>query len=160
MALRMIEIILPQGYKNVALELIGSKQPIDFWEEEIGDKQTRLKILLQMENTEAMMDLFDSSGELLHAEDGVIYTYTELTNLAESWYESSYEIGTHWKERHILPLAPEAATMTAVFEYKARQKSGEVWIGSHVFTGVFIKKGDAWKLIHGHESTVPSSQPE
>jgi len=59
MSLRLIEIILPQGYKNVALELISSKQAIDFWEEEIGDKQTRLKILLLMEKTESMMDALE-----------------------------------------------------------------------------------------------------
>ncbi len=56
MALRMIEIVLPQGYRNVAVELIRGKEPLDFWEEEIGEGQTRIKILLPMEKTESMMD--------------------------------------------------------------------------------------------------------
>ena len=56
--------------------------------------------------------------------------------------------------------APEAATMTGIFRFEARQQSGEVWQQRRVFTGVFIKRGDAWKVIHGHESTVPSSQTE
>ena len=59
MALRMIEIVLPPGYKNVAVELISSQKPLDFWEEEISDEQTRIKILLLSEKTESMMDALE-----------------------------------------------------------------------------------------------------
>ncbi len=59
MALRMIEIVLPPGYLNVALELISSQKPLDFWEEEIGAEQTRIKILLLTEKTESMMDALE-----------------------------------------------------------------------------------------------------
>lgn len=59
MSLRLIEIVLPQGYKNVAVELISGKEPLDFWGEEIGEKQTRIKILLPTEKTGSMMDALE-----------------------------------------------------------------------------------------------------
>lgn len=56
---RMIEIVLPPGYKNVALELISSHKPLDYWEEEIGGNQTRIKVLLLTEKTGTMMDALE-----------------------------------------------------------------------------------------------------
>lgn len=110
-------------------------------------------------DAKAVIDLFDGSDELRHAENGVIFpSYAALVDFVKGWYETTIEMDHSWEERHVFPITPEAATMTGIFRYEARQKSGQVWAGRNVFTGVFIKRGDNWKLIHGHESAVPSPQ--
>ena len=111
-------------------------------------------------DAEAMLDLFDDSDELRHAENGVIFTYATLADFVRGWYETTDEMDLLLEERQVFPLAPEAATMTGIFRYEAKQRSGEVWAGRNAFTFVFIKRGDTWQVIHGHESPVPPPQPE
>ena len=59
MPLRLIEIILPQGYLNMAQELIQENDPLDFWKEEITEGQMRFKVLVPTEKTEQMMDALE-----------------------------------------------------------------------------------------------------
>ena len=136
-------------------------------EEKIDIKNTILDITNKWaeanrrRDANAVLDLFDDSDELRHAENGEIFpSYTALAEFVKGWYETTTEMDHSWEERDIFPITPEAATMTGTFRYEAKQKTGEVWTGRNVFTGVFIKRGDSWKLIHGHESAVPSSQTE
>ena len=111
-------------------------------------------------NASAVLDLFLDSEDLRHAENGVIFlSYAALAEFVNDWFGSTVEMDFSWQERHIVPLAADAATMTGVFEYEAKQKSGEVWSGSNVFTGVFVKRGGTWRLVHGHESSVPPQKP-
>jgi len=59
MPLRLIEIILPQGYLNVVEGLIQENDPLDFWKEEISEGQMRFKVLVPTEKTEPMMDALE-----------------------------------------------------------------------------------------------------
>ncbi|MDH4219004.1 MAG: TIGR00341 family protein [Candidatus Aminicenantes bacterium] len=59
MPLRLIEIILPEGYLNVAEGLIQENDPLDFWKEEITEGQMRMKVLVPTEKTEPMMDALE-----------------------------------------------------------------------------------------------------
>jgi ketosteroid isomerase-like protein len=111
-------------------------------------------------DADAVIGLFDDSDEMRHAENGVIFTYAALADFVGGWYDTTDEMDALLEEKHVFPLAPDAATMTGLFRFEAKQRSGEVWTGRRVFTFVFIKRGDAWKVIHGHESSVPSSQTE
>jgi ketosteroid isomerase-like protein len=109
---------------------------------------------------DAVIGLFDESEDMRHAENGESFTHATLADFVGGWYETTDEMDALLEEKHIFPLAPDAATMTGIFRFEARQQSGEVWTGRRAFTFVFIRRGDAWKVIHGHESTVPSSQSE
>jgi ketosteroid isomerase-like protein len=107
-------------------------------------------------DAEGTLDLFDDSDELRYAENGKIFpSHAALANFVKGWYETTADMLLTWEDRRVFPLAPHAATMTGIFQYRATQKTGEVWAGRNVFTGVFIKCGDSWKIIHGHESAVP-----
>ena len=59
MPLRLIEIILPEGYLNVAEGLIQENDPLDFWKEEITEGQMCIKVLVPTEKTEPMMDALE-----------------------------------------------------------------------------------------------------
>ena len=112
----------------------------------------------------AVLDLFLDSAELRHVDNGVIFdSHAALAEFVNGWFDTTVEMGFSWQERDVVPLAADAATMTGVFRYEAKQASGEVWTGRNVFTGVFVKRAGQWKLLHGHESTVPppeSAPPE
>ena len=127
----------------------------------IMDRTTEWAEANRRRDPDAVLDLFDDSDELRHAENGAIFpSYAALSDFVNEWYETADEMGMSWEERQVYPLAPDAATMTGIFKFEARQKSGEVFAGRNVFTGVFVKRGDSWRLIHGHESTVPSPESE
>ncbi len=56
MSLRMINIVLPQEFKNETEKLIKQQNPLDFWDEEISEGQIKIKVLIPTEKTEQMMD--------------------------------------------------------------------------------------------------------
>jgi ketosteroid isomerase-like protein len=108
-----------------------------------------------------VLDLFINSDELRHAENGVIFpSYEALAEFVKGWFDGTEEMELVWEQREVVPLSADAATMTGMFRYEARQESGEVWAGRNVFTGVFVRRGASWALIHGHESSVPASQEQ
>ena len=59
MSLRLIEIVLPPGYLNVAEGLIREQNPIDLWDEEITQGRIRIKVLIPTEQTEQLMDTLE-----------------------------------------------------------------------------------------------------
>jgi len=59
MSLRLIEIVLPPGYLNVAEGLIREQNPIDLWDEEITQGRIRIKALVPTEKTEQLMDTLE-----------------------------------------------------------------------------------------------------
>jgi ketosteroid isomerase-like protein len=109
----------------------------------------------------AVLDLFLDSAELRHAENGVIFpSYSACADFVTGWYNSTVDMKMSWEQRDVVALSADAATMTGIFRYEATQDSGEVWSGRNVFTGVFLKRDGAWKLVHGHESTVPTPKAD
>jgi len=109
-------------------------------------------------DADAVMDLFDDSDDMQYAEHGVIFTYGELSDFARRSYEAIAAMDVRWEERQVFALAPDAASMAGIIHYTATPKAGEVSTGRVVFTGVFVKRGDEWKLIHGQESALLSHE--
>ena len=127
---------------------------------EVLDRTSEWGEACRRRDAPAVLDLFLDSEDLRHVENGVIFpSYAAVAELLNSWFETTVEMDFSWEERHIVPLAADAATMTGVFKYEAKQESGEVWSGRNVFTGVFVKRGGTWRLVHGHESSVPPPKP-
>ena len=127
---------------------------------EILDRTSEWGEACRLRDAPAVLDLFLDSEDLKHVENGVIFaSHTAVAEFVNGWFGSTVEMDFSWEERHIVPLAADAASMTGVFRYEAMQESGEVWSGRNVFTGVFVKRGGTWKLVHGHESIVPSQEP-
>jgi len=104
------------------------------------------------------MDLFDDSDQMQYAEYGVIFSHAELSDFARRSYDATAALSVRWEERQVFVLAPDAASMTGIIHYTATPKSGEVSTGRVVFTGVFILRGEQWKLIHGQESVLSSPE--
>jgi len=66
MSLRLIEIVLPEGYRQ---ELVGSleqQKVLDIWQEEIEEGRLHLKILVSTEHSEEVLDLLEK--RFSHAE--------------------------------------------------------------------------------------------
>jgi uncharacterized protein YchJ len=61
-------------------------------------------------------------------------------------------MNVEWMQRVVVPLSLNAATMSGIFHFKATFKSGEIFEGTVMFTGVFVRKNNKWVLIHGQES--------
>jgi ketosteroid isomerase-like protein len=125
----------------------------------ILDKTTQWAEANRRRDAVGVLDMFIDSEELRHAENGVVFSsYEALAKFVEDWYEATEEMDLVWEQRAVVPLSADAATLTGVFRYEARQKSGEVLAGRNVFTGVFVRRGGSWKLVHAHESSVPDSE--
>jgi uncharacterized hydrophobic protein (TIGR00341 family) len=59
MALRLIEIVVPEGYAKEVKDLLRDQNVLDFWEEIIAGNQARIKVLLPTKETQAVLDLLE-----------------------------------------------------------------------------------------------------
>jgi uncharacterized hydrophobic protein (TIGR00341 family) len=55
----MIELVLPEGYRNVLEEILEKVDFLDFWEETLDDARLHLKIIVLTEHTENVLDLME-----------------------------------------------------------------------------------------------------
>ena len=75
-------------------------------------------------------------------------------------FESLAQYEVHWEERCVVPLAPDAASMTDIIGFTATPKSGEVTTGRVACLNVFVKRGEAWKLLHAQNMTLAPPETE
>jgi uncharacterized hydrophobic protein (TIGR00341 family) len=59
MALRLIELILPEDQKKYLQELLKDRQLLGIWYEKLLEDRILVRILLPAEETEALMDIFE-----------------------------------------------------------------------------------------------------
>ena len=62
----------------------------------------------------------------------------------------SQRVTPEWVE--ITPLAPDIALLTSQEKAEMHLKSGPTCASLHVFTLIWKKEKDGWKIIHSHES--------
>ncbi len=65
MALRLIELILPEEKSKEIQELIKDQNPIGIWYEKLLEDKILVKILLTTEETEAALDIFEKQFSML-----------------------------------------------------------------------------------------------
>ncbi|UCE40841.1 MAG: TIGR00341 family protein [Candidatus Aminicenantes bacterium] len=59
MSLRLVELVLPEGYHNVLREALQKVDILDFWEKTLDDARLHVKILVPTEHTENVLDLME-----------------------------------------------------------------------------------------------------
>ena len=59
MSLRLIELVLPEGYRNVLEDVLNRVDILDYWEETLENSRLSMKILVLTENTEDILDLME-----------------------------------------------------------------------------------------------------
>ena len=103
------------------------------------------------------MSFFADTAEMTVAENGMIYPSRKaFEEFAVGFFKETVEMEATYEKRQVIPLSADAALVTGILRYAAKQRSGETFGGRNAFTYVFIKKGDRWQFIHVHESSVPA----
>ena len=59
MSLRLIEMFLPEGYKNVVKESLKELNVLDIWQETVEGDRAHMKILVSTGETETVLDLLE-----------------------------------------------------------------------------------------------------
>jgi uncharacterized hydrophobic protein (TIGR00341 family) len=59
MLLRLIEMVLPENQVAEARELLQEQPLVDVWYDQLSETQVLIKILVEVENTEALLDLLE-----------------------------------------------------------------------------------------------------
>jgi uncharacterized hydrophobic protein (TIGR00341 family) len=59
MALRLIEMVLSEGFVAEARQLLQEQKVIDVWYDQLSESQTLIKILVSAEESESLIDLLD-----------------------------------------------------------------------------------------------------
>jgi len=99
------------------------------------------------------IELWDNSPDLMFAENGVFFPSRDsIYSYLKSFYQSASSMDLQWKQRVVIPLSINAATMSGYFHAKAVFKTGDIFDINSMFTGVFVRKNNKWVMIHGHES--------
>lgn len=65
MALRIIEIILPQDYKKDVEESLKEREVLDIWQEIISKKRVHIRILVPTGQSEAILDLLEKRFSMI-----------------------------------------------------------------------------------------------
>ena len=60
MALRLVEVVLGKAGAAAVPELLASQQLLGIWQDQIGEGQTLVRVLLDSRQTEAVLDLLDA----------------------------------------------------------------------------------------------------
>ena len=95
--------------------------------------------------------------ELVWAESGVLGANRD--SLANAWggiFASIQEVTSgEWGEVHIKVLGPAAAVFTASFDWAGVDTAGAELGGSGVWTAIWERTEQGWKIVQGHESYLP-----
>lgn len=104
-------------------------------------------------NPDKAIELWDSSKDLMFAENGEFFPDRDsIYNYLKEFYKTTISMNVEWKDRIVIPLSQNSASMSGNFNAHAVFKAGEVFDINSKFTGVFVRKNGKWVLIHGHES--------
>jgi len=104
-------------------------------------------------NPDKAIELWDSSKDMMFAENGEFFPDRDsVYNYLKEFYKTTTSMNVEWKQRAVIPLSQNSASMSGNFNAHAVFKSGEVFDINSKFTGVFVRKNGKWVLIHGHES--------
>lgn len=104
-------------------------------------------------NPDKAIELWDSSKDMMFAENGEFFPDRDsIYNYLKEFYKTTTSMNVEWKQRAVIPLSQNSASMSGNFNAHAVFKSGEVFDINSKFTGVFVRKNGKWVLIHGHES--------
>lgn len=99
------------------------------------------------------IEFWDDSPDLMFAENGAFFPGRDsIYSYIKGFYQSTTSMNVEWKQRVVIPMSLNAASMSGVFHFKATFKSAEIFEGTVMFTGVFVRKSNKWVLIHGQES--------
>jgi hypothetical protein len=99
------------------------------------------------------VEFWDPSPDLMFAENGAFFPNRDsIYDYLNNTMPTLKSLDANWGKRVIIPLSYNSASMAGQFHFKMSFKTGEVVEGNSMFTGVFIKKENTWRLVHGHES--------
>jgi hypothetical protein len=89
--------------------------------------------------------MFAENGEFFPNRDS-IYSFLK------SFYQSTTSMDLQWKQRVVVPLSLNSASMAGYFHAIAKFKEGDPFEINSMFTGTFVRKDNKWVLIQGQES--------
>ncbi len=98
-------------------------------------------------------------SEVVWAENGALGTNRDSLVTAWSGLIAAIQEVTSgdWGEVHVKVLGPDAAVFTATFDWAGVDSSGAQVGNPGVWTTVWLRTDEGWKIVHGHESYVTES---
>lgn len=99
------------------------------------------------------IELWDSSPDLMFAENGEFFPNRDsIYSFLKSFYQSTTSMDLQWKQRVVVPLSLNSASMAGYFHAIAKFREGDPFEINSMFTGTFVRKNNKWVLIQGQES--------
>ncbi len=99
------------------------------------------------------IELWDSSPDLMFAENGEFFPNRDsIYSFLKSFYSTTTSMDVQWKQRVVVPLSLNSASMAGYFHAIAKFKEGDPFEINSMFTGIFVRKNNKWVLIQGQES--------
>ena len=100
-------------------------------------------------------------SELVWAENGVLGANRD--SLVTAWrgiFAAMRQVTSgDWGEVYIKVLGPDAAVFTGSFDWTGVDTTGAPMGATGVWTTVWVRTTEGWKVAHGHESYTPRVEP-
>ncbi len=96
------------------------------------------------------------ASEFVWVENGVIGTNRDSLEAAwGSLFATFQEItSVNWRDVYVDVLGPDAAVFTGSFDWTGVDTAGAQIAANGVWTTIWARRDEGWKIIHGHESFV------
>lgn len=95
------------------------------------------------------------------ASDGSLYpSFDHFSEDARAFYAMLQRVDlAEWDEMQVRVIGEEAAVLTATFRWSSTDTAGERFDAKGVWTAVFVKHAEGWKIVARHESFERREEP-
>lgn len=120
---------------------------------EVKDQFNQLVSALNQKNADLWSTNY-SNSEFISAIAGTDYysTRTDFKDTITKYFSMRESQHVEPLEIRVTPLTPILAFMTSEEKIEMFLKSGEKFDSKHVFTMIWKKEKEGWKILHSHES--------
>ena len=105
---------------------------------------------------EKVLDLYVRGNRLIHAEYGTLYpTYDSIVKVANAFYRPGTKFTATLDQKRVTVLDRDVVVFAAVMTGTMTDSAGKQMPFSEVWTAVYQRTPDGWKIAADHESAPP-----
>ncbi|MDR8394431.1 DUF4440 domain-containing protein [Aliifodinibius sp. S!AR15-10] len=110
---------------------------------------------INAEDVEAVITHYESDSQFSVVSDGQFFSFDEWVSGVRTQWASINEAAGDWGRIAITVLDQDVALAFAPYHLTFTDTAGASISHNGVVTWVWVKRGDTWKMIHGHTRNEP-----
>lgn len=127
--------------------------------DEIVDRMTSYADAWRSLDAEGLTSFYVDDPAFRVYNDGQVFTREQLVDAITQLCSSAQSFDARWRDLEVTPLGADAALAASRFTRVIVDEAGEATRDWGTVTWVWTRRGDDWKIIHGHGVHYPGELP-